>query len=242
MYPYVLFTDVDGTLTPSRATSYIDLGAAKFLRELSLRGFLVVLVSGNSVPVLRGLSLYLGLGGVVVAENGAVVFDRDVRVVCSGCEVVREAVAEVLRYGGGFLRDSWQNRFRLCDRAIKWVGSEDRALSTVLRALKELGFRGVKAVSSGYAVHLLPEGCSKDVGMRAIIDSLGLNNSLKYCIGDSETDLPMRSVCDVLVAVGNADRGLKEVADVVTDAPSSRGFMEFASNLLKQLRSGASNP
>ena len=52
----------------------------------------------------------------------------------------------------------------------------------------------------------------------------------------------MRSVCDVLVAVGNADRGLKEVADVVTDAPSSRGFMEFASNLLKQLRSGASNP
>ena len=234
-YRGVVFVDVDGTLTIDRSSATLDLDAIEYCRELVRKGFLVVLTSGNSLPVLRGLSLYLGLGGIVVAENGAVVYTNGVKVVCEGCDEVCRAYEYVVKVGGNLLVPTWQNLFRLCDKAFKWRVKEEEALEFIRNKLGELGYRDLRVASSGYAIHIIPKECGKDVGMKAVINDLKLHNIPKYCIGDSVTDVPMSKVCDELVAVSNADEELKKVATKVLSKPSSKGFIEYVKELISRL-------
>jgi hypothetical protein len=232
----IVFTDVDGTLTPDRVKTYLDVEVIPYLRRLKAAGYAVVLVSGNSLPVLRGLSIYLGLGGIVVAENGAVAFIDAPYTTCAGCENVAEATALILDQLSDYVANSWQNRFRLCDKALKCKEgvSEEETLAKINEFLEVMGFKDVKAASSGYAIHLFPKDCGKDIGIAEVMRRLNISKDDTYCIGDAVTDVDMRNVCGTLVAVANADEELKKVADKVTPSPSSKGFIEFAQFLLEQ--------
>jgi len=235
----VIFLDVDGTLTENRHTSDLDPAVIPYLRALRSNGYKVVLISGNSLPVLRGLSIYLGIGGEVIAENGCVMYtDKMVRV-CDECKESEDAKEYLIRNSRGIFRDTWQNMFRLCDKAIKWRGIDGRkALELAKEILLKGGFdlNRLNVSSSGYAIHIHPRGCGKDVGIKAYLKYYGISRDLTYCVGDSTTDLPMRNECNVLVAVGNADDELKAVADIVTKSGSSKGFIEFAEHLIRSHR------
>ncbi len=229
-----VFTDIDGTLTTDRRSSVLDDAALRALRELVKSGYAVIMVSGNSLPVVRGLSLYLGLGGLAIGENGAVLFDGyNVIVECERCEEIKEITKVLVQEAEGILEESWQNLFRICDMALKWRGaSEDEALSATRKILKEIGADWVEVTTSGYAIHIHPVGCGKDRGIRKMIQVLGLEIRNIYCVGDAVSDIPMRRACPTLVAVGNADPELKELADIVTEKPSGKGFAEFAAKLI----------
>ncbi len=229
-----VFTDIDGTLTTDRRSSVLDDAALKALRELVKSGYAVIMVSGNSLPVVRGLSLYLGLGGLAIGENGAVLFDgRRVIVECEKCGEMKRIVKVLVQRSGGVLEESWQNMFRLCDMALKWRGvPENEALSITQKILNVIGASWVEATTSGYAIHIHPVGCGKDRGIMKMVQVLGLETQNIYCVGDAVSDIPMRRACPKLVAVGNADPELKELADIVTEKPSGKGFAEFAAWLL----------
>ncbi len=232
----VIFLDVDGTLTESRHTSDLDPTVIPYLRALKSYGYKVVLISGNSLPVLRGLSIYMGIGGEVIAENGCVMYTDKIVQVCGECKESEDAKEYLIRNSGGIFKDTWQNMFRLCDRAVKWHGINGRkALELAKEILLKGGFdlNRLHVSSSGYAIHIHPRGCGKDAGIKRYLKYYGISRDLTYCVGDSATDLPMRSECNVLVAVGNADDELKAVADIVTRRGSSKGFIEFAKYLIR---------
>ncbi len=160
-------------------------------------------------------------------------------VLCSESLVERlnEVAREVVVRSGGVLRESWQNRFRFCDRAFKWSRvSESEAITMLVEILREVAgsefIEDVKVESSGYAIHVHARDCDKGTGIKRLISILGWSGIKTYCIGDSITDLPMRGVCEYLVAVSNSDSRLRNVADYVTSKPSSKGFIEFAMKLL----------
>jgi len=231
----VIFLDVDGTLTENRYTSDLDPMVIPYLRILRSQGYRIVLISGNSLPVLRGLSIYLGIGGEVIAENGCVMYTDRMIQVCSECEEAENAKEYLVKRAEEVFIDTWQNTFRLCDKAVKWRGiSGQKALELAKRILIRGGFNLSKlhVSSSGYAIHMHPTECGKGAGIREYLKYYGISRDLTYCVGDSVTDLPMRSECNVLVAVGNADEELKSVADIVTKNYSSRGFIEFATYLI----------
>lgn len=229
-----VFTDIDGTLTTDRRSSVLDDAALRALRDLVKNGYAVIMVSGNSLPVVRGLSLYLGLGGLAIGENGAVLFDGSkVIIECERCEKIKEIAKVIVQRAEGILEESWQNLFRICDMALRWRGaSEGEALSIAQEILKEIGADWVEVTTSGYAIHIHPAGCGKDRGIRKMIRALGLETRDIYCVGDAISDIPMRRACPKLVAVGNADPELKELADIVTEKPSGKGFAEFAARLI----------
>jgi phosphoglycolate phosphatase (TIGR01487 family) len=229
-----VFTDIDGTLTIDRQSSVLDDEALSSLKELVKHDYAVVMVSGNSLPVVRGLSLYLGLGGLAIGENGAVLFDgQSVVIECERCERMKDIAKVLVEKAGGFLVESWQNLFRLCDMALRWRGiSEEDALRITQEILKETGNHWIEVTTSGYAIHIHPRGCGKDRGIKKMIKILGLSNGNIFCVGDAVSDLPMRRACPKLVAVGNADPELKSVADIVTTKPSGKGFAEFVDKIL----------
>jgi phosphoglycolate phosphatase (TIGR01487 family) len=230
----VIFSDVDGTLTPDRRTSMLDLEAVKVARKLTKYGVYVVLVSGNSLPVLRGVSIYSGLGGYVVAENGAAIYTNKPIKACRDCEAVNKAYRILLDEGDEFI-DTWQNPFRLCDKALKWVGDERKAIQKARDILNEHNLNQVEVVTSGYAIHLHPKGCDKGSGIKAFLNNMGLSKEAAYCIGDGQNDIPMKKACGKLIAVSNADEALKRVADLVTLKPSSKGFIEVAEKILENI-------
>ncbi len=67
--------DVDGTITNS--SKMIQTLGIEVLRKAQDKGSTVMLASGNVLPVVYGLSTFIGLRGPVVAENGGVVSYKD---------------------------------------------------------------------------------------------------------------------------------------------------------------------
>jgi hypothetical protein len=67
--------NVDGTITNS--SKMIQTLGIEVLRQAQDKGCTVILASGNVLPVVYGLSTFIGLRGPVVAENGGVVSYKD---------------------------------------------------------------------------------------------------------------------------------------------------------------------
>ncbi|MCD6324023.1 MAG: HAD hydrolase family protein, partial [Desulfurococcales archaeon] len=152
--------------------------------------------------------------------------------VCSNCDEARRAWKYVLEEGGGMFLDSWQNMFRVCDMALRWVSDEERALRKAKDLVARGGFTDVEVVTSGYAIHIHPKGCGKAAGIRKFVSELNVDEEI-ICVGDGRNDVPMRDVCSKLYAVSNADEELKSVADHILSKPSADGFMELAKELLR---------
>ncbi len=231
----LLFTDIDGTLTPDRSKTYVDHEVLPWLRRLEEVGYRVILVSGNSLPVLRGLSIYMGLSGDVIAENGCVIYSGGLRILCKDEGALETIRGLILREVGEHILDTWQNMFRFCDRAFKWKGiNEYEALRLIEELINmKVPHNELVVTSSGYAIHIHYRVCDKGEGIKEYLRMSGLHNIKTYCIGDSRTDVPMRKACEVLAAVSNSDEELKRIADIVLSKPSSKGFIEFAQFLIQ---------
>lgn len=222
--------DVDGTLTVARGDTKLDCCGITAVRVLESRGIKVSLISGNSLPVVAGLSVYLGASGPALGENGCVAFYRgEVIHVCNGRP--DEGLVEELK-SLGFV-ESWQNRFRFHEVAlVPEDPSKRRDRSFIESAIRLVESWGFKAVWSGYALHVQPPGGGKDAGLRAAARILGLDPGDFLAIGDGENDVPMLKIAGVSGAPGDASREAKEAAGIVANLPGAKGAMEIISKVL----------
>lgn len=225
--------DIDGTLTISRDTYLLDLDAIKMIRVLEENDIRVSLVSGNSILIVAGLARYLGAKGPSIGENGCIVYYRGgIHRLCSS--ETRQA-AELVKEELG-LTPSWQNPYREYDLAfVKKDSSKEELRKLVTQAsqiLERHGYRNLKVVSSGYALHVMPREADKGQGLLYACKLLGISPSEVVAIGDSETDLELFEKAGISVAVSNADEKAKEKADIVLSKPSGKGFVELAELIL----------
>lgn len=233
----ILFVDVDGTLTESRDTYRLSVEAVLALRRLVERDVMVSIVSSNAVPVVIGLSRYLGLNGPVVAETGAVIYDPAIGIVFTSDAQTREAVSAVLESFGDCLENSWQNPFRLVEFALKPREECKTRIRSLLPSIKELvesRFPGLTADYSGYALHIKPKGVDKGTGVEWVLRKYGLKREETAAIGDSYMDKDMMRHVYWSAAVGNADEELKAACRIVLNSPSGLGVAEFVDYLFKE--------
>ncbi len=230
-----LAVDIDGTLTVDRGVFTLDLGAVELLRRVAERGVHVIMVTGNSVPVVAGLARYLGFdASPQVAENGCMVFYRGSRVRTCGGDA-REAAKLVEEILSDILYPSWQNIYRHCDYAFNLrAGVDPRAArERVEKLLEEHGIRGVKVGYSGYAIHVRPDCVSKARGLETALGLVDVKSSEVVAVGDSAMDVELGEASALLAAVGNADEELKRVADVVLPGKSGYSTRVLLERLLE---------
>ncbi|MGC8609583.1 MAG: HAD hydrolase family protein, partial [Thermoplasmata archaeon] len=67
--------DVDGTITDKKRL--ISTKAIESIRQAENNGITVSLLSGNVIPVVYSLKVFIGINGPVFGENGGVMFDND---------------------------------------------------------------------------------------------------------------------------------------------------------------------
>lgn len=219
-------SDVDGTLTDGDRR--ICVSALEAIMRLEAKGVKVILVSGLPYALLRGLALYLGATGAIVAENGGVVHYEDSPTILGSNKSVRGALGVLRKEFGDEVSQSWTNYFRLSDLAIQ----RTLPYRVVKKALegKQLD---VEVADTGFAYHLFDPNAGRGKGLQVACRKMGIETSEVLGIGDSDADGDLIRAVGFGVAVANATPMLKSLADYVTAKPYGDGFAETASLLLK---------
>lgn len=207
--------DIDGTL--SGKNRRIGLEAVAALREVNDSGAVVMLASGNVLPVAYSLAVYCGFEGPIIAENGGIV--------SRGQEVWRLAEPDeplrAFEHLAGSMRVErlFTDRWRETEVGIK----QDHALDEVRRLVE--GFE-VDVQSTGWAIHIMRKGMDKMTGVRKACEISGLDVRDVAAVGDSENDERMLRECGWGVSVGNAPEKTKRSAAHVVASESGDGVVE----------------
>jgi len=207
---------VDGTITdPSKIIQTLGI---EVLRKAQDRGRVVILASGNVLPVVYGLSTFIGLRGPVVAENGGIVSYQDEVHTLFSNEVPLQAY-EHLRTVMPGVRRLFTDQWRRTEVGV----NREADLTEVLEALRDWP---LEVEATGFAIHLMQRGHSKMAGVRKACELIGVDVSEVVAFGDADNDALMLKECGYGVAVGNASDKARKAADLVTKGKHAEGVRE----------------
>lgn len=212
-----LASDYDGTLATDGHVNQETLAALERLRN----GRKLILVTGRELDDLLRVFEQIHLFDLVVAENGALLYNpatREEKLLCS------QPPEEFIKA----LRDRGVDPLSV-GRAIvaTWHPNETK----VHEAIRELGLE-LQVILNKDAVMVLPSGVNKASGLKVALSELGLSPHNTVGIGDAENDQALLSLCGFGVAVANALDMLKESADFVTKGVRGAGVVEIIDKLV----------
>ncbi|NPA98554.1 MAG: HAD hydrolase family protein, partial [Crenarchaeota archaeon] len=143
--------DIDGTLTISRNTVMLDLGALKALRILEENGVHVVLVSSNMIPAVAALKKYIGLSGPAIGETGCIVYWGGNNFEILTKYSAKKIYEEVLEKYSLYVYGSWQNRFRSYDYALKIKPEHRDKAEEIVESIKDFAERHDPNIKVGFS-------------------------------------------------------------------------------------------
>ncbi|MBO7453363.1 MAG: HAD family phosphatase [Clostridiales bacterium] len=111
-------------------------------------------------------------------------------------------------------------------RAVKmfcFIYSE-KDLNNLLSTLKEAGFPFYAIDRGNNGFEMVPEGCSKALGIDIIRERYGASLEDCYVFGDSRNDLSMLTHVPNSICMGHATDDVKSVCRYVTDLPENDGI------------------
>jgi len=221
---HVLATDYDGTLAHHGAVSG---ETARALERLRASGRRTLLVTGRIVADLARVFDRLDLFDLVVAENGAVLYDPRRNVERPLAAAPPETFTRLLRQRGVPF-----------DLGKVILATWEPHQHAVLEAIRELGLGHTVIFNKG-AVMVLPEGVNKASGLAAALSELELTAHEAVGVGDAENDHALVTTAECGVAVANAVPALKDAADLVTARAWGDGVQELADRLIAEDLAGA---
>jgi hydroxymethylpyrimidine pyrophosphatase-like HAD family hydrolase len=208
-----LAADYDGTLA---LDGRVDALTCQALEELRSSGRKLLLVTGRDLPDLQRVFERLDLFDLVVAENGALLFDPATKEeILLSDPPPASLVAKLQERGVTPLT---------VGRTIiaTWEPNE----TIVLECIRDLALEQHIIFNKG-AVMVLPSNVNKASGLRSALKRLGLSAYNVVGIGDAENDLAFLSACGCAVAVDNALQTVKDKADVIV-SDHGAGVIELA--------------
>ncbi len=218
MHYLALATDYDGTIADDGVVDKLTLAALEKLRGGSRR---LILVTGRDLTDLRQAMPRLDLFDLVVAENGALLYDpTSHQEQALGMAPPPAFLDRLVELGVAPL---WLGRVIVAT----WGRNEDQ----VLRAIRDLGLN-LQMTFNKTAVMVLPVGVTKASGLRAALAQLGLSPLNCIGVGDAENDVDFLDICGMPVAVANAVPAVKQRAAFVTKGARGAGVAELIEHLL----------
>lgn len=213
-----LATDYDGTLASQDTLSNPVQHALERLRTSGRRA---IMVTGRRLDDVLAVCDGAQLFDLIVAENGAIVYDPANRERTRLAEPPSERFVQQLRARGVAPLEIGQ----------VLVATHAPHRSTVQDVIWELGLEA-QVIGNRNAVMVLPAGINKATGLDYALRELGLSRHEVVGIGDAENDQSFLRHCECAVAVANAAASTREVADIVTSAQNGDGVIELIDELI----------
>lgn len=213
-----LAADYDGTLAEAGRVSASTLDA---LRRLKARGRTLLLVTGRQLDDLQAAFPELDVCDLVVAENGALLFEPPEGPARTLAPPPPPELVEALRRRGVSLSTG--------RAVIATVREYDQPVRDVLASFPI----DLEPIYNKDALMILPRGVDKRSGLLAALGRLQLPAEHVVGVGDGENDLPLLQACGYAVAVANAVPALRESADLVTAGARGEGVQELVERLIR---------
>jgi hydroxymethylpyrimidine pyrophosphatase-like HAD family hydrolase len=212
MHLLAFATDYDGTLAHHGVVAPSTIAALKRVKQTGRK---ILLVTGREMDDLVRVFPETAMFDLVIAENGAVLFEPSSGLVKLLCDAPPPAFIERLRARGVPMS---------VGRVIcSTVEPHEHA---VLDAIRDEGLELQVIFNKGSAM-VLPTGVNKATGLLAACAHLGISHHNVVGIGDAENDHVFITRCEIGVAVENALPALKGVADYVTEGRAGAGVERF---------------
>jgi hydroxymethylpyrimidine pyrophosphatase-like HAD family hydrolase len=212
MWFHVLVCDYDGTLAHGGAMAPATMDALRSVRESGRR---ILLITGRRFDDLLDVCPEIDFFDLVVAENGAVLYDPKAKKAEDLVGAPPETLLAGLRAAGV--------PYEAGRVIVATVVPHEVA---VLETIRRLGLE-LQIIFNKEAVMILPSGVSKESGLRQALSRLGISPHNAMGVGDAENDHAFLSRVGFSVAVANAVPALAEEADFVTAAPNGAGVCEL---------------
>lgn len=213
-----LATDYDGTLAQD---GHVDADTLDSCRRLSESGRKLILVTGRQLPELQKTFPAYRMCDVIVAENGALLYDPQT----DSRETFGEAPPEQ------FAAEIRRRQISPCAFGAVIIATWRPHESALLEIVQELGLEYQIIFNKG-AVMLLPSGINKASGLQHALKRLGITAEQTIGVGDAENDHAFLDSCAIAAAVDNALPSLKQKCDVVLTADHGRGVSELIARVL----------
>jgi phosphoglycolate phosphatase (TIGR01487 family) len=211
-------SDYDGTLANDGRVAKSTL---KVLERVQESGRKLLLITGRELDSLQSVFPELSFFGLVVAENGALLYWPTTGQEKVLCKTPPPAFVEMLRRSGA-------NPLSVGRSIVATVQPYE---AEVYKAILQLGL-DMQIIFNRESVMVLSAGVDKSTGFRAALVELGLPASCTVGIGDAENDYAFLKLCGFSVAVANAIPSLKERVDLVTSGEDGEGVVEVLQKLL----------
>ena len=214
-----LATDFDGTIATDGVVDEPMRLALTRLRSENVRTFLV---TGRELSEFNAMGPFLSLFDMIIAENGAVLYDPGSGETRALCAPPPEAlIAELSRRGVSPL-----------GVGTSIMATREPHETVVIEVIKELGLEFQVIFNKG-AVMILPSGINKASGLRVALKIFGLSSGKVIGVGDAENDHAFLELCGLPVAVANALPSLKDKAALVTRHSAGAGVTELIDSALR---------
>lgn len=213
-----LATDYDGTLSSDDTLSEQVISA---LERLRVSGRRAILVTGRQLDDLLAVCPCAQLFDLVVAENGAIVYDPASREETRLANPPSKLLIQNLQARGVTPLEIGQ----------VLVATHEPHRATVQDVIWELGLEA-QVIGNRGAVMVLPAGVNKATGLEYALRELGLSRHEVVGVGDAENDHSFLERCECAVAVANATPSIKQIAAFVTAAENGNGVIELIDELV----------
>lgn len=213
----VLATDYDGTLAHDGVVNDATVDALMRARDAGLR---LVLVTGRELTDLFHTFPHPAVFDLIVAENGAVLYDP-----------ATQAVDVISSSPPSALLDRLKEENVPFSVGHSIVATVEPYEHKVLAAIRDLGLEWHVIFNKG-SVMALPAEVTKATGLAAALAMLEVSHERVIGIGDAENDQAFLRACGLAVAVANALQAVKQTAHIVTDEARGSGVRELIDRAL----------
>ncbi len=213
-----LATDYDGTIAHD---GLVDAATIEGLARFKASGRALILVTGRELDELKTVFGRLDLFDLVVAENGALLYDP-----ATGKDelLTRGPSAEL----AARLRAAGVTPLSVGHTII---ATREPYETVALEAIRELGLE-LQIIFNKGAVMILPSDVNKTTGLKAALERLAIPPLEVVACGDAENDHGFLMASGCAVAVANAIPALKDTADIVSFGARGAGVVEIIDRLL----------
>lgn len=191
------------------------------IERLRVSGRRAILVTGRRLEDLLGLCPEAAAFDMVVAENGAVVYDPRRREEAVLDDPVPDRLVDLLRQRG----------VQPIERGKVVVATRDPHGTVMFQCIRELGLE-LQVIVDRSTVMALPPGINKAAGLELALRKLGLSRHEALAVGDAENDHSFLRYCECGVAVANAVPALKETAALTTHGANGHGVAELIDEVI----------
>ncbi|HZR25431.1 MAG TPA: HAD family hydrolase, partial [Vicinamibacterales bacterium] len=205
-------TDYDGTLAWD---GKVDEPTVDALLRARTAGMRLLMVTGRELQDLFNTFGHTDLFDLVVAENGAVLFDP-----------ARKSVKTLAPAPPPALLARLSAEKVPVSVGHSIVATVEPHHVAVLQAIKDLGLEWHVIFNKG-SVMVLPADVTKATGLAAALQQLKIDPNDVVGFGDAENDQAFLRSCGLSVAVANALPSVKELANVTTTGARGAGVTEM---------------